>query len=69
LRVAVLQAGPGVRPGERDEDEDDGALSEDASVAGAPALEADPPGSSQNESHAGTSSVAPNARDQDTADD
>lgn len=65
----MLQIGPGVRPGERDEDEDDVALAEDTSVAGAPALESDGAASAQNESHAGTSSVAPNARDQDATDD
>ncbi len=71
----VLPAGPGVGPGERD-DEDDVALSEDTSSAGVPALEkpsaddaAEGEAGSQNESHAGTSSVAPNARDQDAADD
>ena len=68
----MTTAGPGVRPGERDEDDTDVALEDETVTASPdtrPADEATQTDGAPSEPHHGTASVAPSARDDGAADD
>ncbi len=62
-----MLAGPGVEPGERDADDDDAALEDDPQPTGVD--QAPPEVSPSHENRAATTSVAPDALDDDSATD
>jgi hypothetical protein len=71
-----MYIGPGVRPGERDADDDEVALEEDAGGLTGPAkdragasVDADADESSPNENRPATTSIAPDALDEGSSED